>query len=147
MQERKVSPPNLPPKDFFIPLGALLYAVRRGQRLSVITVADIQAKRLPEDLQKLKDGATKALIGDAATTPRSAPAAKDGSRRPASGEDISASAGDEGVKPMVEATPMSTSRIESGASIGAAVFGSAIKALLEEEDAQEKKEANGNGRE
>ena len=57
--ERKVAPPNLPPPEFFIPLGALIYWVRRGHKFSPITVADVMAKRLPVELQKLKDGAEK----------------------------------------------------------------------------------------
>lgn len=57
--ERKVAPPNLPPPEFFIPLGALIYWVRRGHKFSPITVANVLAKELPEELQKLKDGAEK----------------------------------------------------------------------------------------
>jgi len=57
--ERKVAPPNLPPPEFFIPLGALIYWIRRGHKFTPITVADVVAKRLPEELQKLKDGAEK----------------------------------------------------------------------------------------
>lgn len=57
--ERKVAPPNLPPPEFFIPLGALVYWVRRGHRFSPVLVSDIQAGRLPEELHKLKDGADK----------------------------------------------------------------------------------------
>lgn len=57
--ERKVAPPNLPPPEFFIPLGALIYWVRRGHKFSPIMVADVLAKKLPEELQKLKDGAER----------------------------------------------------------------------------------------
>lgn len=57
--ERKVSPPSVPPSDFYIPLGALVYWVRRGHRFNAITVADVEAGKLPEELQKLKEGADK----------------------------------------------------------------------------------------
>jgi len=57
--ERKVAPPNLPPPEFFIPLGALIYWVRRGHKFTPITVADVVAKELPAELQKLKDGAER----------------------------------------------------------------------------------------
>jgi hypothetical protein len=60
--ERKVAPPNLPPPEFFIPLGALIYWVRRGHKFTPITVADVVAKKLPEELQKLKDGAEKVAV-------------------------------------------------------------------------------------
>lgn len=63
LQERKVSPPNLPPPEFFIPLGALIYWIRRGHQFTPITVADIQSGQLPDDLQKLKDGAEKIARG------------------------------------------------------------------------------------
>jgi hypothetical protein len=61
--ERKVSPPNLPPEEFFIPLGALIYWVRRGNHFKPITVADIQSKQLPPELATLKESAAKAVEG------------------------------------------------------------------------------------
>lgn len=61
--ERKVSPPNLPPNDFYIPLGALIYWSRRGNHFKPITVADIQNKTLPEELAGLKESAAKAFEG------------------------------------------------------------------------------------
>ena len=61
--ERKVSPPNLPPQDFYMPLGALIFWIRRGHHFSPITVADIQSKKLPEELATLKDSAAKAFEG------------------------------------------------------------------------------------
>lgn len=61
--ERKVSPPNLPPEEFFIPLGALIYWVRRGNHFKPITVADIQSKQLPPELAALKESAAKAVEG------------------------------------------------------------------------------------
>lgn len=59
--ERKVSPPNLPPPDFYMPLGALIYWVRRGHTFKSITVTDIQSKNLPEELATLKESAAKAF--------------------------------------------------------------------------------------
>ena len=59
--ERKVSPPNLPPPEFYIPLGALIFWIRRGNHFKSITVADIQGKTLPEDLASLKESAAKAF--------------------------------------------------------------------------------------
>lgn len=61
--ERKVSPPNLPPEEFFIPLGALIYWVRRGNNFKPITVTDIQSKQLPSELAVLKESAAKAVEG------------------------------------------------------------------------------------
>ncbi|WPT18104.1 hypothetical protein PSENEW3_00006106 [Picochlorum sp. SENEW3] len=61
--ERKVSPPNLPPNDFYIPLGALIYWARRGNHFKPVTVADIQSKTLPEELAALKESAAKAFEG------------------------------------------------------------------------------------
>lgn len=61
--ERKVSPPNLPPEEFFIPLGALIYWVRRGNHFKPITVTDIQSKQLPPELAVLKESAAKAVKG------------------------------------------------------------------------------------
>ena len=61
--ERKVSPPNLPPPEFYLPLGALIYWVRRGHHFKPITVADIQSKNLPEELATLKESAEKAFEG------------------------------------------------------------------------------------
>ena len=60
--ERKVAPPNLPPPEFFIPLGALIYWVRRGHQFTPVSVADVMAKKLPEALQVLKDGAEKVAV-------------------------------------------------------------------------------------
>lgn len=37
-----MSPPNLPTPDFFLPLGKLLEAARRGQRFVAVTVQDIK---------------------------------------------------------------------------------------------------------
>jgi hypothetical protein len=61
--ERKVSAPNLPPPDFYMPLGALIFWVRRGHRFTAITVADIQSKNLPQELATLKESAAKAFEG------------------------------------------------------------------------------------
>lgn len=61
--ERKVSPPNLPPPEFYMPLGALIYWVRRGHHFKPITVTDIQSKTLPEELATLKESAAKAFEG------------------------------------------------------------------------------------
>lgn len=61
--ERKVSPPNLPPPEFYMPLGALIYWVRRGNHFKPITVSDIQSKNLPEELATLKESAAKAVEG------------------------------------------------------------------------------------
>lgn len=61
--ERKVSAPNLPPPDFYMPLGALIFWIRRGHHFTPITVADIQSKNLPEELATLKDSAAKAFEG------------------------------------------------------------------------------------
>jgi hypothetical protein len=61
--ERRVSPPNLPPPEFYMPLGALIFWIRRGHRFEAITVADIQNKTLPGELATLKDSAAKAFEG------------------------------------------------------------------------------------
>ena len=58
-----MSAPNLPPPDFYMPLGALIFWIRRGHHFTPITVADIQSKNLPEELATLKDSAAKAFEG------------------------------------------------------------------------------------
>jgi len=36
-----------------------MYWVRRGHRFNAVTVADVEAGKLPEDLKKLREGAEK----------------------------------------------------------------------------------------
>ena len=42
-QERKVSPPNLPTPDFFVPLGALISYVKSGNKFTPVHVEDIRS--------------------------------------------------------------------------------------------------------
>ena len=44
-QERKVSPPNLPTPDFFVPLGALISYVKSGNKFTPVHVEDIRSGR------------------------------------------------------------------------------------------------------
>lgn len=82
---RKVSPPNLPPPDFFIPLGALVFWVRRGHRFTPFTTADILSGKLPEELNLLKESAAKAVgspkTSDAGTPRAAAETAAPGSEK------------------------------------------------------------------
>ncbi len=43
LQERKVSPPNLPTPEYFVPLGALLAFVRAGNKFAPVNVDDIRS--------------------------------------------------------------------------------------------------------
>ena len=45
VQERMVSPPDLPPKEMYKPLGQLLQQVERGQKFRPVTVKEIAAVR------------------------------------------------------------------------------------------------------
>lgn len=111
--ERKVSPPNLPPPDFFIPLGALIYWVRRGHKFTPITVADIQSGSLPEELQVLKDGAQKAVAPTAAAAaaagaaagaaPEESAGSAAGSQTGGKGEEDVGDAADEGEESLAAA--------------------------------------------
>jgi len=55
--ERKVSPPNLPTKDYFVALGTWLGWVRTGNRFESVKLDEIKVRTIPEVIQKLK-GAT-----------------------------------------------------------------------------------------
>lgn len=55
--ERKVSPPNLPTKDYFVALGTWLGWVRTGNRFESVKLDEIKVRTIPDVIQKLK-GAT-----------------------------------------------------------------------------------------
>ena len=46
LQERKVSPPNLPTPEYFAPLGTLLAFVRAGNKFAPVSVDDIRSGAL-----------------------------------------------------------------------------------------------------
>lgn len=128
-----MSAPNLPPMDFFIPLGALLYAVRRGKRLSVITVADIRSKALPKDLQELKEGAKKMhqeISGQSASGEDS----KGGMVHTAQDATHESNGNHEHRNSVKEETDRAASISASEVSSAGAVFSSALKQLLLDEN-------------
>ena len=45
VQERKVSPPDLPPQDMYKPLGQLLQLVQQGHKFHPVTVSDVANAR------------------------------------------------------------------------------------------------------
>lgn len=45
-QSRKVSPPNLPTPEFFVPLGALIAYVRSGKKFVAVEPEDIRTGEL-----------------------------------------------------------------------------------------------------
>ncbi|GAB4816161.1 hypothetical protein N2152v2_003207 [Parachlorella kessleri] len=54
--ERKVSPPNLPTPDFFVPLGKLIAYVKAGNKFTPVHVEDIRSGMVPEYIQELRGG-------------------------------------------------------------------------------------------
>ena len=52
MQERKVSPPDLPPKELYKPMGQMMQQVIRGNKFRPVTVKDVAtaAKNAPKVL-------------------------------------------------------------------------------------------------
>ncbi|KAL4421322.1 hypothetical protein ABPG75_010613 [Micractinium tetrahymenae] len=80
---RKVSPPNLPTPDYFVPLGVLIAYVRSGKKFVAVEPDDICSGKVPEYLQRLK-GSTKpaaekeAKAADGKAAPSKAAAGKAG---------------------------------------------------------------------
>ena len=132
--DRKVSPPNLPTPAFFIPLGALIYWVRRGHKFTAVTVADIAAGALPEELQALKDSAEKA-VGPVPTAPPASAEGFNATAAEAGGEGEGAedaSSAVQGLAPVAVAVEVEVERKgEDDASLAASMAALAVSKAVE----------------
>lgn len=53
MQERKVSPPDLPPKELYKPMGQMMQHVIRGIKFRPVTVKDVATAAAAKNAPKV----------------------------------------------------------------------------------------------